>query len=106
MSTTIRNRPRRALRFLLGSGLVLGVWFSLVAIATAVGEPKRVVVFTPAADAIRALVRGDALILGGGNGFTIMHGRKSGFVRQLYAGGAWLVLPASTGGCRSLSSGR
>jgi hypothetical protein len=93
------------MRFLLGGALVLGVWFSLVAVATAIGEPKRVVVFAPAADAIRALVRGDALILGGGNGFTIMHGRKRGFVRALYAGGAWLVLPATTGGCRGMAMG-
>jgi hypothetical protein len=92
--------PRRAARFLLAAGLALGVWFAMVAVATVVAEPtRRVVVFASAADAVRALARGDALILGGGNGFTIMHGRKPGFVRQLYAGGAWLVLPASAGGC-------
>lgn len=85
---------------------MLVAWFALLAVATVVLEPtRRVVVFASAADAIRALVRGDALILGGGNGFTIMHGRKSGFVRQLYAGGAWLVLPASMGGCRGSARG-
>jgi hypothetical protein len=92
--------PRRAARFLLAGGLVVGAWFALVAVATVVAEPtRRVVVFASAADAVRALARGDALILGGGNGFTIMHGRKPGFVKELYAGGAWLVLPASAGGC-------
>jgi hypothetical protein len=87
-------------RFLLASGAVLAAWFSMVAVATVVAEPtRRVVVFAPAADAVRALARGDALILGGGTGFTIMHGSKPGFVKALYAGGAWLVLPASAGGC-------
>ena len=107
MSTTTRSMPRRAARFLLAGGLVLGAWFALVAVATVVAEPtRRVVVFASATDAVRALVRGDALILGGGTGFTIMHGRKPGFVRQLYAGGAWLVLPASAGGCGWMTATR
>jgi hypothetical protein len=92
------------MRFLLAGGLVLAAWFSLLAVATVVAEPSStVVVFASPADSMRALVRGDALILGGGKGFAIMYGRRRGFVRQLYAGGAWLVLPASTGGCHGLA---
>jgi hypothetical protein len=101
MSTTTSGRSIRVLRFLFAAGLVLVAWFSLVAVGTLVAEPTRnVVVFASAPDAVRALARSDALVVAGGKGFTIMHGRSPGFVRQLYAGGAWLVLPAATGGCR------
>ena len=93
MSTTTSSRPRRTLRFLLAGAFVLVAWFALLAVATVLLEPsRRVVVFASPADAIRALVRGDALILGGGNGFTIMHGRKTGFV--------WLPRPDDGSGCR------
>jgi hypothetical protein len=101
MSTTTRSLPRRAVRFLLAGGLVLGAWFFLVAVGTLVAEPTRsVVVFAPGDDALRALAHSDALIVSSGDGFVIAHGQRPGFVRALYAGGAWLVLPASAGGCR------
>ena len=35
-----------------------------------------------------------------GTGFVIANGDGPGFVRKLYAAGAWLVLPATAGGCR------
>jgi hypothetical protein len=103
MSTTIESRGRRGLRFFLAASVVLAVWFSMVALATLVAEPTRsVVVFAPAPDALRALAHSDALIVGGGTGYVIAQGQYAGFVRALYAGGAWLVLPALTGGCRGM----
>jgi len=95
----------RATRFLLAAGLVLAAWFTLVAVVTVVAEPtRRVVVFALAPDAMHVLARSDALIVAGGTGFVIAQGRRPGFIGALYAGGAWLVLPASAGGCRG--SGR
>ena len=38
-------------------------------------------------------------LVDGGNGYIIVQGQDSGFVRHLYAGGAWLVLPVIAGGC-------
>jgi hypothetical protein len=40
-----------------------------------------------------------ALLDGAGAAFRVA-GSSRDFVRQLYAGSAWLVLPESNGGCR------
>jgi hypothetical protein len=81
---------------------VLAAWFALAALATLVLEPTRAVaVFAPASSSLPALVHANARILDAGAGFVVVQGEHKGFVRQLYAGGGWLVLPAMTGGCRS-----
>lgn len=40
----------------------------------------------------------------GGTGFAVLRGDAPGFVARLYAGGAWLVLPARKGGCAAGSA--
>ena len=92
---------RRAARFLGAALLVVSIWFAGLAAATAVAEPTRMVaVFGPAETTLRALTQGDSRLVDGGNGYIIVQGQHAGFVRHLYAGGAWLVLPVTVGGCR------
>ena len=100
MSTTT-ERCRRGVRFLGMALLVLTVWFSLAAVVTLVLEPTRTVaVFAPPSSALSALVHADARLVDAGAGYILVQGQHAGFVRRLYAGGGWLVLPAMTGGCR------
>ena len=102
MSTTTKGGiAGRAARFVGAGMFVTTIWFTGLAIATLVAEPTRsVVAFGPMASTLRALVGGDALMVDGGNGYMIVRGQHAGFVRALYAGGAWLVLPVTRGGCR------
>jgi|SRR5688572_7545079 hypothetical protein len=108
MSTTIDGPSidslsigRRAARFVGALLLVSSIWFAGLAAATVLAEPtRRVAVFGPAETTLRALTRGDGRLVDGGNGYIIVQGQDSGFVRHLYAGGAWLVLPVVVGGCR------
>jgi hypothetical protein len=80
----------------------LGVWFMGVAILTVVVEPTRtVVIFGRSAQAVVDAVTGaDVAMLGGSGRVLTVAGASPGFVRKLYASGAWLVLPFSGGGCR------
>jgi hypothetical protein len=103
MSTTTRigGIVARAARFLGAAGLVAAIWFSGLAVAAVVAEPTRgVLVFGPHETTVRAVVTGTTVILDAGNGYLVAHGNRTGFVRELYAAGAWLVLPATGGGCR------
>ena len=103
MSTTIDGSGlrRRTVRFVGASLLVTATWFAGLASATLVAEPTdSVAVFGPEQSTLRAVVRGDALMVDGGSGYIIARGQHPGFVRALYAGGAWLVLPTSSGACR------
>jgi hypothetical protein len=100
MSTTTEG-CRRGARFLCIAAAALAAWFALAALTTLALEPTRTVaVFAPAAFSFSALAHADARLIGAGTGFILVQGEHRGFVRQLYAGGGWLVLPALTGGCR------
>jgi hypothetical protein len=80
------------------------VWFIGLAVAAVLAEPTRsVVVFGPHQTTFRAVMAGTTSIVDAGNGYLVASGNRSGFVRELYAAGAWLVLPASHGGCRRLT---
>jgi hypothetical protein len=99
--STITEGCRRGARLLCAAALTLAAWFSMAAFATLVLEPTRTVaVFAPASIAFSALTHADARLVDAGAGFILVQGGQKGFVRQLYAGGGWLVLPALTGGCR------
>jgi hypothetical protein len=104
MSTTT-DRPRfatRAARFTGGAVLVMAIWFAGLATAAVMVEPTRsVVVFGPQQTTFRAVTSGSTRLVDAGTGFVVVNGDSKGFVRQLYAAGAWLVLPAISGGCRS-----
>jgi hypothetical protein len=79
---------------------VLAVWFAAVTTLTVAAEPTRtVVVFGGNAAVLDAVVGSNVSLLGGSGRTLTVVGATPGFVRELYARGAWLVLPA-TGGCR------
>jgi hypothetical protein len=100
--STIIDGCRRTTRFLGAASVALAAWFLLAAAATLALEPTRTVaVFAPHASAVAALTYADARIVDAGAGFVVARGERRGFVQQLYAAGAWLVLPAMSGGCGS-----
>jgi hypothetical protein len=83
------------------AALALAAWFCLAAGIMAVAEPTRdAVVIGPPRETLAALAGSDTRIVEAGTGYLIVRGTQAGFVRALYAGGAWLVLPHRTGGCR------
>src|SRR5262245_40035314 len=53
---------------------------------------------------MRALTSTDVRVESG-SGLVIMQGQRSGFVKEAYAGGAWLVLPALLAGCLARAAG-
>jgi hypothetical protein len=102
MTTALRGRRRR----LLAVPAVLAAWFAIVGLVTLLAEPTRnVIVVAPQATALRAASASGADLLDVRRGFSIMHSDRPGFVRALYAGGAWLVWPALAGGCLLPSDG-
>jgi hypothetical protein len=103
MSTTIERteRTERTGRFLGAALAALAAWFGLAAAVTLALEPSTsVAVFAPLSASLSATVHADARLIDARSGFVVIRGEHKGFVRRLYAGGAWLVLPAFTGGCR------
>jgi len=92
-------------RLAAGAIVALGVWFGGVAALTVAVEPTRtVVIFGRSPQAvIDAVAKSDVAVLGGSGRELTVTGTSPGFVRQLYAAGAWLVLPLSGGGCRGLT---
>src|SRR5262245_6248469 len=100
MSTIIDGCCRGA-RFAGAAAATVVAWFVLAAVTTLALEPSRTVaVFAPQSSSLAALVHAEVRLVDARPGFFVVQGERSGFVRQLYAGGAWLVLPALTGGCR------
>ncbi len=93
---------QRSGRFLGLALLIITVWFVVLAAFVAIVEPTRdVVVLGPPEISLGAVATGPSLVLDAGKTFVLVRGVRDGFVRELYAGGAWLVLPAMTGGCRT-----
>ena len=92
--------------FAASATLAIGIWFGGLAVATRAFEPTdAVIVIASSRDAALASVQAaDVAFLDASDAFVTVAGRSQGFVRELYAAGAWLVLPAGSGGCRS--SGR
>jgi hypothetical protein len=91
----------RALRLPLGGmAAALFVWFAGVAAVAYVFDPAEVIVFAPgksAAPSVIALANGQ--LLRSGFGFATGTSDRAGFVRRLYAQGAWFVWPSLTRGC-------
>ena len=101
MRTTIDRRT------LLGAAvLALAAWFAGMAVLTYAVEPSReIVAWAPPGRLTATLSAAPVSVLNGaGGGFLRLRGESPGFVGALYASGAWLVLPAATGGCRTARS--
>ena len=77
--------------FLIGGGITL-LQVAMNPLVTTLGPPET---------SMAAVATGPSLLLDAGRTFVLVRGVRDGFVRELYAGGAWLVLPAMSGGCRS-----
>ena len=91
---------RASVRSAVGAtGLALFVWFGGMAALALVVEPDAVVAFGRAPDLIRATVAADASLVAAGPGFVTLRRQRPGWVRRLYAGGAWFVWPVVTRGC-------
>jgi hypothetical protein len=83
---------------------VLAIWTALAAFITVVWEPAgEAIVFGTPERTLSFLAGSDTRIVELTSTYLIVHGNEPGFVRRLYAHGAWIVLPARAGGCLSLS---
>jgi len=94
-----QDNPRRStglwLSFLIGPS-VIAAWVALSALAYIVFEPSEtVLVIGPQQRGFHAVVAADARVLSGNGPILVVRGEEPGFVRRLYAGGAWLVLPTT-----------
>lgn len=97
-----RTLAQRCSRFVGSALLVAAIWFAGLAAVVVIAEPTRdVVVLGPPEISMTAVAAGPSLLLDAGRSFVLVRGVRDGFVRELYASGAWLVLPAMSGGCRA-----
>lgn len=86
--------------FARAAAVALGVWFVMLVGGTALLEPTQdVLVIAPQAGTARVPSAAPVALVDAPAGFLRVRGTEGGFVRALYAGGAWLVLPARAGGC-------
>ena len=103
MTTDALNGATRAVRH---AGAALAGWLALLAAFTVVFEPSgAVTLLGPERQLASAVARTEARIVTAGAGYMTIAGGSHGVVRDLYRGGAWLVLPALGQGC-SGKSGR
>jgi hypothetical protein len=81
--------------------LALTTWFGSLIVGMWAFEPTRVVmVIAPGSRAaLASIVQADVDLLDASGSIVTVAGRSAGFVRQLYAAGAWFVLPVGEGGC-------
>lgn len=82
----------------IGGG-VLALWFGGVIALTPALEPTRDVFVLARGEVLDHLHRIDASIVDASGAFVRLRGDGPGFVGRLYGAGAWLVLPAGSGGC-------
>jgi hypothetical protein len=106
MSTTTDGRAheptplKRGAKLAAAAFAVVLAWFVAVAgLAYVADLSPTVIVFGPEATTMAAMSRSDTLVLEGGPGFIVVQGSGRGYVRKLYAEGAWLVMPSNLDGC-------
>lgn len=87
---------------------MLLAWFAGTVTLTFFAEPtESVLVLGPAKGKTKAIIAADAYLMGAVGPFLLLRTNHRGSVRQIYASGAWLVLPARrSGGCMSLREPR
>ena len=89
-------------RYVLVGSAALAAWMLVLVVGTLVVNPARALVVAPRGVALSSAMRADALLVDVHAGSAVVAAtRRAGFVRRLYAGGAWLVLPVLDGGCVS-----
>ena len=104
MTTEVQRDRLRPWRLTGCCVLALAVWFGGLLVAALAFEPTAaVMVIAPEGRAVFASARdGDVDFLDAAGSLFTVSGRNAGFVRRLYANGAWLVLPMTEGGCRAM----
>lgn len=82
-------------------GLALAIWFGSLIVVMWVFEPTKIVmVVAPGSRAaLASIVQADVDLLDASGPIVTVAGRSAGFVHQLYAAGAWFVIPVGAGGC-------
>ena len=82
-------------------GFALAAWFTGLAILAYALEPSPEVVAWAPHDRLATMLSAApvSVLDGSRHGFLRLRGESPGFVRELYARGAWIVLPAGGGGC-------
>ena len=98
MPTTTRRWQRIGFP-IKGLIVVLAIWFIGMAAAAYAFDPAGVIVFAPGNTAVLSIAAADGKLVNSGLGFAIGTSDRSGFVRRLYAQGAWFVWPSLTRGC-------
>jgi hypothetical protein len=100
---TTESHARQRWPLAVYCALALAIWFGGLTIAARLFEPTTaVLVIGPGRDAVIAsAVAANVDLLDTSLSSLVVSGRSRGFVKQLYASGAWLVLPVGSGGCRS-----
>ena len=93
------NTRRRAIFPLAGLATALILWFGGMGATAYFCDPSAVIVFAPNDIAVAAVASADGELLTSGAGFVTATSDRSGFVRRLYAQGAWFVWPSLTQGC-------
>ena len=113
MSTTISRRTwypgslARTGRFAGLVSLVLLIWFLFLAALPVLRDaPGQYLVVGPREVRLAAIGATAAELVAPGLAYTQISASSPHIVRELYAHGAWLVLPASNGGCLRLSDWR
>jgi len=97
--------PLRSIGRISGAiALVAFGWLAVVVSLTFGSAPgKSMAIIGPPAQALAAVAKANGRILGSGDYITIARSDEAGFVAQLYAAGAMLVLDAEqAGGCSGL----
>ena len=85
--------------------LVMCVWVGGLALVARLMEPTAtVLVFGSRERVASAAAAAEVDLLDVGRMVGLLRSGRAGFVRDLYAGGALLVLPAPAGGCLGLST--
>jgi hypothetical protein len=92
-------RPCAVLRFCGAAIGVLAIWMLVAGLAAFAEPTSTVTAFGPQATLLQAVNSSDIELLNAGRGFMVVRGRTAGFVRTLYAAGAWAVLPGGIGAC-------
>ena len=103
-----RGSFRRLSRIAGATALVTCGWLAVI-VALTFGSPpgKSMAILGPPSQALAAVARANGRILASGDYITIARSDDAGFVANLYAAGALLVLDAEqAGGCSGLPSRR
>ena len=101
-STTTKSPGYKVLA--LRAVIALAAWFAVTALTQLFFEPSRtVIVIGPAAATWRAVAASDVKIVDVRFVAIKAFSMRSGFVRSLYANGAWLVFPSVPTGCIDIS---